>query len=66
MVKAVMKRQEIEKKEETEEVFKGLGSLRKRPGNAWREAGGIKEIKTNKGISELRQREKVSGESVGS
>lgn len=34
MVKAVMKRQEIEKKEETEEVFKGLGSLRKRPGNA--------------------------------
>lgn len=72
MVQAVMERQEIEKKrkkkgkkKKTEQIFKALGSLRKRPRNAWRGEGN-KGGKENKGISELSQGEKVSGEAVRS
>lgn len=55
MVQAVMEGQEIGKKK-TEQLFKALGILRKRPG--------VHEGGKNKGISELRQREKVSGETA--
>lgn len=58
VVRAVMERQEIGERK-TEQMFKALGSLSKRPESARR--GG-----KNKGISELRQGEKVSGEAVRS
>lgn len=55
MERAVVERQEIERKKN---IFKVLGSLRRDQG--MHEGGG------NKGISELRQGEKVSGEAVRS